>query len=52
MRTHTHQTVDIESTGIYAPEELLPAALKVLAHKLKVVRLGVEALVEYHGAAP
>jgi len=42
------QLVDIESTGIYTPESLLPTSIDVLLSKLKRVKEGVEKLAMEH----
>ncbi|PWN45635.1 RBP11-like subunits of RNA polymerase [Ceraceosorus guamensis] len=50
-RVRDHFLFDIESTGIYPPEDLLPAALLELKEKVRTVREGVEALQSYHMGA-
>lgn len=51
MLTTVLVTVDIESTGIIPPEELLPSAIEVLIDKIRTVKQGVEELERSHSFA-
>lgn len=43
------RTVDVDSTGPYPPERLLPAAIGVLTDKIQTVLQGLDALEEEMG---
>lgn len=45
----THPTVNVESTGQYNPEELVPEAIKILLSKITAVEEGLDKLFASEG---
>lgn len=37
-------TVSVESTGVYEPEDLLPASIEVLRKKISLLKLALDAV--------
>ncbi|CAD6896721.1 unnamed protein product [Tilletia controversa] len=44
-RVRDHFLFELESSGVYAPEALLPAAIEVMLEKIRTVRKGVDELI-------
>ncbi|KAK0539780.1 DNA-directed RNA polymerase core subunit rpc40 [Tilletia horrida] len=48
-RVRDHFLFEIESTGVYEPENLLPTAIDVMLEKIRTVRRGVDELIRREG---
>ena len=51
-RIRDHFLFDIESSGVIPPQNLMPAAIKVLKEKIRAVRSGVEQLEQQYAHIP
>merc|ERR1712130_230959 len=43
-RVQDHFLFSVESTGVYEPEDLLPAAVEVLRKKIAIIKLALDAM--------